>query len=105
MTDEEREKLIDKMVVAVSTHIPSDNVQSGDVFDAAIDSLAIAEEAISKDYCARIAELEAALKPFADKANVFHDYVDDYPIMFGAEPPLRVVHLRAARAALRGERG
>jgi hypothetical protein len=54
---------------------------------------------------ARIAELEAALKPFADKANVFHDYVDDYPIMFGAEPPLRVVHLRAARAALRGERG
>ncbi len=54
---------------------------------------------------ARIAELEAALKPFADKANVFHDYVDDYPIMFGAEPPLRVVHLRAARAALKGERG
>jgi hypothetical protein len=54
---------------------------------------------------ARIAELAEALKPFADKANVFHDYVDDYPIMFGAEPPLRVVHLRAARAALKGERG
>lgn len=52
----------------------------------------------------RIAELEAALKPFADKVNVFHDYVDDYPIMFGAEPPLRVVHLRAARAALNGEK-
>lgn len=49
---------------------------------------------------ARIAILEAALKPFADKAKVFHDYVDDYPIMFGAEPPLRVGDLRAARAAL-----
>ena len=58
MTDEEREKLIDKMVVAVSTHIPSDNVQSGDVFDAAIASLAIAEEVISKHYRARIGELE-----------------------------------------------
>jgi hypothetical protein len=54
MTEEEREKLIDKMVVAMSTHIPGDNVQSGDVFDAAIDSLAIAEEAIRKD-CAEIA--------------------------------------------------
>jgi hypothetical protein len=52
----------------------------------------------------RIAELEAALKPFADKAKVFHDYVDDYPIMFGAEPPLRVGDLRAARAAYLGEK-
>ena len=53
---------------------------------------------------ARIASLEAALKPFADKAKVFHDYVDDYPIMFGAEPPLRVGDLRAARAAYLGEK-
>ncbi len=54
---------------------------------------------------ARIAELGAALKPFADKANIFHDYVDDYPVMFGAEPPLRVGDFRAARDALNGENG
>ena len=53
---------------------------------------------------ARIAKLDAALKPFADKSKVFHDYVDDYPIMFGAEPPLRVADLRAARAAYLGEK-
>jgi hypothetical protein len=57
MTEEEREKLIDKMVVAMSTHIPGDNVQSGDVFDAAIAALAVAEDAIRKD-CAKIAEFE-----------------------------------------------
>jgi hypothetical protein len=55
MTDEEREKLIDKMVVAMSTHIPSDNVQSGDVFDAAIAALAVAEDAIREDCFARAA--------------------------------------------------
>ncbi len=57
-----------------------------------------------KTLYARIAELEAALKPFSDKAKVFHDYVDDYPIMFGAEPPLRVGDIRAARAAYLGEK-
>lgn len=46
------------------------------------------------------AKLREALNKIANKAKVFHDYVEDYPIMFGAEPPLRVGDLRAARAAL-----
>jgi hypothetical protein len=109
MTEEEREKLVDKMVVAMSTHIPGDNVQSGDVFDAAIVSLAIAEEAISKDYRARIAELDALLKDCADELEARLD--EDYKRSDGSIfPEHRSKYERdmapvvAARAALNGEK-
>jgi len=48
---------------------------------------------------ARIAELEAALKPFADLAEKYDDDVDDQPLWDRDFMPV-VGDLRAARAAL-----
>ncbi len=51
------------------------------------------EAAIIAPYLARIAELEAALKPFADKATVYPDLPDNWVAH------VTMKHLRAARAA------
>ena len=47
---------------------------------------------------ARIAELKAALKPFADKATVYPDLPDNWLAH------VTMKHLRAARAAYMGEK-
>ena len=104
------EKFRDGSSETVSTALEREAAEALKAKNARIAEIAASREAVwkhaktlEKDLLAhkeRIAELEAALKPFADKSKVFHDYVDDYPIMFGAEPPLRVGDLRAARAAL-----
>jgi len=47
---------------------------------------------------ARIAELEAALKPFADKAGTNTQLDNSWHI------PVEIAHLRAARAAYLGEK-
>jgi hypothetical protein len=52
---------------------------------------------------ARIAELEAALEPFADLAEKYDGDVDDQPLWDRDFMPV-VGDLRAARAAYRGEK-
>jgi hypothetical protein len=53
---------------------------------------------------ARIAELEAALKPFADGASNFLAEDEDHWMIATAVPALTIADLRAARAAYLGEK-
>jgi len=67
--------------------------------DDYIHPLSINGQLMKKD--ARIAELEAALKPFAEyELDDFDDDKDEV-----ASPFILVSHLRAASAALKGEKG
>jgi hypothetical protein len=56
-----------------------------------------------KEAAARIAALEAALKPFADEASMYDTPEDDYA-QLAFRTYFLVAHLRAARAAYLGEK-
>ena len=109
MTEEEREKLINDMEIAILKEGVGTILHSSQLSRMARAALAVAEEAISKDYRARIAELEAALN-LADKLAI--SVLGSWDAF---EPALRsdigntnyrcvaekVAEYRAARAAIR----
>lgn len=66
MTEEEREKLINDMEIAILKEGVGTILHSSQLSRMALAALVIAEEAISKDYHARIAELEAMRKRDVD---------------------------------------
>lgn len=55
------------------------------------------------DLLARIAELEAALKPFDERLKVLETVPN--AAKYATSTDIDIVHLRAARAALKGENG
>ncbi len=70
--------------------------------EEAEDYIGFARPEIEAPLRARIAELEAALKPFADLAEKYDGDVDDQPLWDRDFMPV-VADLRAARAAYLGE--
>jgi hypothetical protein len=104
MTEEEREKLINDMEIAIFKEGVGTILHSSQLSRMASAALAVAEEAISKDSRARIAELEAALKPFANAADHFKP--DSNSDVFAASNGHKLYYsdLLNARAALKGER-
>jgi len=69
MTEEEREKLVNDMEIAILKEGVGTILHSSQLLRMARAALAVAEEAISKDSRARIAELEAALKELREAAR------------------------------------
>ena len=73
MTEEEREKLINDMEIAILKEGVGTILHSSQLSRMARAALAVAEEAISKDSRARIAELEAKIKRLSNKNIISTD--------------------------------
>jgi len=104
MTEEEREKLINDMEIAILKEGVGTILHSSQLSRMARAALVIAEGSISKDSCARIAELEATNSVLRDAVQKFVDYDSTYhkdkeKMMLDYE-----VAIAAARAALKGEK-
>jgi hypothetical protein len=116
MTEEEREKLIEDMAQTIYVML---EVRDGyrDEYrlsreplyvqrkyqNVARPTLVIAEEAISKDYRARIAELEAALTPLAEMDYWIEPHHNAHDSIEQCNQ-LTVAEILAARAALKAKR-
>jgi hypothetical protein len=111
MTEEQREHLVEKMARAIhATEWGADRYDfshnppfiQNEYRTEARAALAVADEAISKHYRARIAELEATLKEFAD---LLETWFDDLYARGSVPRGYRDIYEKTLRQLLNGEKG